>query len=532
MTLRVAEALALAVIAAPLGAAAQNAYAASAMWSSAGNGPGDTRAATSESIINTSNVGKLTPLWSLTTTGEVPDTPTIEGDAAYVVDAGGSVYRLDAKTGAIAWHIKLASVSGNAMSNARTSPAIAPDTILIGDQASATVYALNKSDGTLAWRTKLDTARGAIITSSPVVVGTRVIVGVASGQEELAAAIKGFVPDFRGSVAALDLATGKVLWQTYTVPNGFTGAAVWASNLAVDTKRNAVYATTGDNYTVPASVAACQAKARDGAAQDRCLPAGDHIDSVMSLDLASGAVNWARRMTTLDTWTVSCLPSSHAPATPCPQPAGLDYDFGSGANLFSTSGSGPARDLVGAGQKSGIYWALDRDTGATVWATQVNPGGTRGGIQWGSAVGERRIFIAASNSNYVWSSIMGTNKLTDGGFWSALDLNTGKILWQTATDAKQPLPATHASRSIKPPAGATARTEGAVSLANGVMFGSDEAGNFVALNAATGEKLWNFAAGGAAVDAPSIVNGVVYWGDGYGDIGRTTNKLYAFGLPK
>ncbi len=504
----------------------------SADWTSAGNGPSNTRAAPTEHIIGRANVASLTPLWTLKTTGDVPDTPTIEGSAAYVTDNGGSIWRLDAGTGAVVWHVKLPAISGNAMSTARTSPAIGPATILIGDQASATVYAIDKTNGELVWRTKLDTARGAIITSSPVIVGGRVIVGVASNQEELAATVKGFVPDFRGSVAALDLATGKMLWQTYTVPMGFSGGAVWGSNLAVDRSRHAVFAGTGDNYSVPAAVAACQTTAPDGAAQDACLPGEDHIDSVLSLDIMTGMVNWSRRMTTLDTWTVSCLASSKRAATPCPQPAGLDYDFGSAPNLFRTSAAAGSRELVGAGQKSGVYWALDRDTGTTVWATQVNPGGTRGGIQWGSAVGEGRIYVSASNSDYIYSGILGSKTITNGGFWSALNADTGAIVWQTATDARQPPSATHASRSIKPPPGAFARTEGAVSVANGVMYGSDEAGNFVGLDSATGAKLWSFAAGGAAVDAPSVVNGVLYWGDGYGDIGRAKSMLYAFGLPR
>ena len=499
-------------------------------WSSAGNGHGNTRASHMEHTLGAGTVAGLVPIWTLTTSDEVPDTPTVEGNAVYLVDAGGSVWRVDATTGAPDWRVKLPAITGNPMSAARSSPAIAPNAIIIGDQAEASVYALSKTDGSLIWRVKLDSSRGAIVTSSPVVVGGRVVVGVASNQEEIAAVSKGFVPTFRGSVVSLDLATGAIQWQTYTVPQGFTGGAVWGSNLAVDLGRHAVYAGSGDNYSVPPQVSSCQVSARNGAEQDKCLPSDDRIDSVMSLDLETGAVNWSRRMTTLDTWTVSCLPSSHAPATPCPQPQGLDYDFGSAPNLFTTTGSGTHEDLVGAGQKSGVYWAFDRDTGKLVWATQVNPGGTRGGIQWGSAVDGGRVFVAASNSNYVWSQLLGSTKLTDGGFWSALDVNTGKIEWQTPTDEPQKMPANKASRTIKPPAGALARTEGSVSVANGVMYGADASGMFVALNAATGERLWSYASGGAAVDGPSIANGMLFWGDGYGDIGPTKSKLFAFGL--
>ncbi len=501
-------------------------------WPSAGNGFANRRVNPAETTLTVATVGQLAPLWTFKASGEVPDTPTIDGTSAYAVDAGGSVYRLDVATGAIIWHVMLPSLTGNAMSNARTSPAIGASTIIIGDQAAGNVYALSKTDGSLVWRLNLDTAPGAIITSSPVIVGSRVLVGVASNQEEYAASRKGFVPSFRGSVAAIELNTGKLLWQTHTVPAGYTGGAVWGSNLAVDTTRQAVYAGTGDNYSVPAAVAACQASHQTSGGMDACLAPDDHIDSILSLDLSTGGVNWSRRMTVLDTWTVSCLPSAHAPATPCPQPAGPDYDFGSAPNLFTVTSSGSTTDVVGAGQKSGIYWTLNRDTGATVWATQVNPGGTRGGIQWGSAVGGGRIYVAASHSNYVWTSIKGSKQLTDGGFWTALDASSGTVLWQTPTTAKQPPIASKSSRTEKPPAGAFARAEGAVTVAGGVMYGSDGAGNFVALDGATGAQLWTYAASGAAVDGPSVVNGVVYWGDSYGNIGRTGSKIFAFSLPK
>ena len=520
--------IALAAMAVPFGALAQpGTYQPG--WGSAGNGVANTRSTSAEHVLGAGTVAGLVPIWTLTTTGEVPDTPTVEGNAVYLADNGGSVWRVNATTGVPVWQVKLPAISGNMKSFARTSPAIAPSAIIIGDQGEASVYALSKTDGSLLWRTKLDRVKGAIITSSPIIVGNRVVMGVASMQEELASVIKGFVPTFRGSVASLDLATGAVQWQTYTVPVGFSGGAVWGSNVAVDTSRKAVYFGTGDNYSVPPAVAACQVKARNGAEQDKCLPGGDRIDSVISLNLDTGALNWSRRMTTLDTWTVSCLSTVKKAATPCPQPQGLDYDFGSAPNLFSTAGSAP-HDLVGAGQKSGVYWAFDRDTGKLVWATQVNPGGTRGGIQWGSAVDGGRVFVAASNANYTFSQIMGSSTITNGGFWSALDVNTGKIEWQTPTTEKQKPLGNKASRTIPPPPGALARTEGSVSAANGVMYAADASGLFVALDEASGARLWSYDAGGAAVDGPSIVSGMLFWGDGYADIGPTSKKIYAFGL--
>jgi outer membrane protein assembly factor BamB len=85
----------------------------------------------------------------------------------------------------------------------------------------------------------------------------------------------------------------------------------------------------------------------------------------------------------------------------------------------------------------------------------------------------------------------------DYGSWAALDVKTGRVIWQVA----DPTPGT-----IDP---------GAVSVANGVMYAGSYSGAMYALNAATGAVLFGLASGGSVIDAPSIVNGTVFWGSGY-----------------
>src|SRR5262249_20606866 len=137
------------------------------------------------------------------------------------------------------------------------------DGLIFGTQNGAWVASISKIDGSLIWKTKLDSHPFALVTQSPVVVGDRVYVGVASSEENYATFIP-FYPccNSRGSVAALDVNTGQVIWQTYTIPDnrlaaGFSGAGVWGSTVAVDTKRNSIYVTTGNNYSAPASVRQC-----------------------------------------------------------------------------------------------------------------------------------------------------------------------------------------------------------------------------------------------------------------------------------
>src|SRR5262249_39434963 len=79
------------------------------------------------------------------------------------------------------------------------------------------------------------------------------------------------------------------------------------------------------------------------------------------------------------------------PVPPTPGSVDPDLDFAQGPMLLDNG-------LVGAGQKSGMFWAFKRKTGELVWNTQVVPPGITGGMQWGSANDGKRIFVASANS--------------------------------------------------------------------------------------------------------------------------------------
>jgi polyvinyl alcohol dehydrogenase (cytochrome) len=312
--------------------------------------------------------------------------------------------------------------------------------------------------------------------------------------------------------------TGQVLWKTYTVPSGYTGGAVWGSTPAVDHSRGSLYIGTGNNYSMPQSVQDCVANAgSDPSAVQACISPDDHFDSVMALDLNTGAIKWAKAALPYDAFTGACIFG----LSTCPSPAGPDYDFGQGPMLFTVkSANGTPRDLVGAGQKSGQFWAFDPDSGAVVWETQVGPGGTLGGLEWGSATDGSRIYVAVSNTNHAsWTLVNNgqpTNTTVTGGFWSALDAATGEILWQTAD-----------------PNGAV--DTGPVTGANGVAYACsmDPTGIMYAMDAASGNILWQFTSGGSCDSGAAVANGMIFWGSGYSNLnlGTGNNQLYAFQVP-
>ena len=484
-------------------------------WQSAGQNLSNTRAQPNERNISPSSVKNLKVKWAFATGGDVSATPTVSGDVVYVPDWAGNLFAIQKDTGREIWHHQISEYDGAAGAIARVSPLVTEGEIVIGDNvtgAGASVIAVDKSSGTLKWATKVEAHPAAIITGSPVIFRDVIYVGVSSSEEGLAAQAGYDCCTFRGSMVALNARTGKIIWKTYSVPDNhgtasaYSGGAIWQPP-AIDPGRGVLYVGTGNNYTVPAGVEACEtiALADGNPDSNACTPADDHFDSVMALELETGRIRWAKKMKSYDTWTVAC--SAPRPGVNCPSPAGPDYDFGgSGPNLMG--------DVVGFGQKSGIYWALSADSGRILWSTMVGPGSALGGIEWGTASDEKRIYVPIANNGKVAYTLAPAGPTITWGSWAALNARTGKIEWQVAD-----------------PTSGTIDT-GAASVANGVVFVGSYSGTMYALDGESGSVLWSFASGGTVVDGPSIADGVVYWGSGYGrfNLGTGNNKLYAFEL--
>jgi polyvinyl alcohol dehydrogenase (cytochrome) len=500
------------------------AAAGNSQWPSAGHDLSNTHYNSSESKIGVSNAASLNTAWAFTTGGDISAIPAADGTTVYVPDWAGNLYAVDQKTGNMVWSHKISDYTGIAGDYARATPAIVGNMLIIGDQggakfAGARLIAVSKKDGSPIWVSQVESYPAAIITQSAVVdAGGKnkfpvVYVGTASLDEFYAAFIPNYELAFRGSIMAVNGNTGQVLWKTYVIPDGYTGGAVWGSTPAVDHSRGSLFISTGNNYSMPDDVQNCVANAGDNNDAVRaCISPDDHFDSLMALDLNTGAIKWATSALPFDAWTVACIFG----APNCPQPAGPDYDFGQGPMLFTVKGAkGMPRDLVGAGQKSGQFWALDPDSGAVVWETQVGPGGTLGGLEWGSATDGNRIYVAETNTNQTpWTLLNGTT--VTSGFWAALDAATGEVLWQTAD-----------------PNGAI--DTGPVTGANGVVYACsmDPNGNMYAMDGATGSILKDFSSGGSCNSGAAITNGMVFWGSGYSNLGLGTpnNQLYAFQLP-
>jgi polyvinyl alcohol dehydrogenase (cytochrome) len=503
------------------------------LWLSAGHDRHNTRYQKSETTISPDNVGDLEVKWVFTTGGDVSATPAVDGEYVYAPDWAGNLFKIDRETGASVWSRMIGDYTGVDGDFSRATPAIHGNKLILGNQGGrsfqgATLLALDKETGDLLWSTKLEDHPASIVTQSAIVFGNRVYVGVSSLEELFAVDPNYPCCSFRGSLVALDVNSGEIVWKKYMAPRtvgdptaDYSGNSVWGSTPVIDTVRNSVYVTTGNNYTVPQAVLDCvAANEGDPDAVEACIALDNHFDSVVAMDLDTGEVKWNTRALPFDAWTVACL---FGPEENCTSPAGPDLDFGEGPALFTVHDGGKPRQLLGAGQKSGQYWALNPDNGVVEWVTKAGPGGVLGGLIWGSAVDGERVYVANGNAGFApWTLIGGA---MDGvtihyGFWSAMDAATGEILWQTP----DPIPGNV--------------NQGAVTAANGVVYACslDVDGNMYAMDAATGEVLWSFTSGGSCNAGAAVVEGTVYWGSGYaslaGFLGSTgNNKLFAFELP-
>ncbi|WP_158258553.1 outer membrane protein assembly factor BamB family protein [Rhodopila globiformis] len=490
--------------------------ATAADWPMISHDPSGNHSQPDETAISAANVSRLAPHWVLTVAGIVTATPAVVNGAVYFPDSGGKFWKVDARTGRVAWSVSVAELTGGGKASSRTSPAYADGMVFIGANAGAQLIAVDAGTGRKRWMTQLDTHPSALLTGSPVVVGDRIYMPVSSN-EQMAAAKPGYACcTFRGSLVALDIHTGKIVWKTYTMPDnggragGFSGGAALAIP-AVDAEKGIIWFATDHQYTQPESVVACLA----GAADDwkpGCYPPDARFNSLVALDLATGQPKWSFRGSGADVYRFACgtLPqpwdalakdyTGAGPARYCP-PAGdfLDWSFATGSpQLFRATAGGKPRDLVGVGEKSGIYWVFDALTGEPVWHTLIGPYSEPGGITWGAAYDGNRIYVTLANVDHT-PYRLASGRIAEGGFWTALDPATGKVVWQTAE-----------------PKGALVYA--APVVANGVLYVSSlekgEGKQLYALDPATGAILWQFSTGGSVMAHPAVADGMVFWGSG------------------
>ncbi len=126
---------------------------------------------------------------------------------------------------------------------------------------------------------------------------------------------------------------------------------------------------------MPSDIEQCETnrlKQKNPVVPDPCIKPDDHSESILALDLDNGTIIWSHHLGAYDTWNVYCALVKQ-PSPNCPPIPGPDADFGEAPLLHTILDDnvhpGSTKDVVIAGQKNGIVWALDHDDGHIVWAT-------------------------------------------------------------------------------------------------------------------------------------------------------------------
>lgn len=439
--------------------------------------------------------------------------PTVVGGRVFAASTTGQVFALDAASGCTLWTVEVGAPVRSAVVVGKGPDGEGPRAIAYFGDIAAVIHAVDAETGKELWKRKLDEHPLARVTGSPVLGAGRLYVPVSSFEEGAASSPDYPCCTFRGSVAALDPISGKLLWQTYTVAkeprpyprkglkvpgNGPAGAAVWNAP-TIDEKRGVLYVGVGNSYT------------------DIDIPTSD---GVVAMDLVTGKVRWARQLRPKDNWATGCVYDG-----PCPEKPGPDYDIAVSV-IRAPLASG--KEVVVAGQKSGAVFGLDPDAkGKVLWRAKLGGGGLFGGIEWGMAALGPVVFAPISDS-------MPDQKAEPG--LGALDASSGKTIWWAPADA----PACSWGAS-----GCKAARSQAVSAIPGIVFSGSQDGHLRAHSAVDGKVVWDFdtaqevkpvnarVAAGGSLDAggPVIVDGVVYVNSGYGQFfGRGGNVLLALSV--
>jgi polyvinyl alcohol dehydrogenase (cytochrome) len=494
----------------------------SALWNGWGRDLDNTRYQP-EPAIRASDVAKLALKFAFGyQRGTEFGQPTVADGRVFVTSNAGRIYSLDSKTGCTYWTYDAAAGSRTAIvigelargrivalpkklkrTLAHLDVIKAPSAAFFGDD-SGSVYALDAQKGTLLWKTQIDTHPSARIVGAPVVYNERLYVAVSSIEESVAADPSRSCCTFRGSVVALDIASGRTVWKSYTVLEepvptrknsagiqefGPAGAAI-SSAPTIDVKRNVLYVSTGNSAT--------------GLEQSL-------TDAVVCFELVDGRLRWVKQLSRVD--------------------AGAMGSGFTSSPVLRTLATG--NQVLLAGQKSGVVYGLNPDHGGEVlWQTRAaGPAGSaaagaagagvggNGGIAWGMAADHRNLYVALSGLLAQPANPLGS--------LTALDVTTGAVRWHT------PSPTPACAWKERPCSHAQSQ---AVTVMPGSAFSGSMDGHLRAYSTIDGKILWDFdtakdfqtgngiKASGGPLDhgGATIVNGIVYVNSG--------NALLAFSV--
>ena len=488
------------------------------------------------SSITPANVGQLRPAWSAPVPGETvsESTPLVVDGVIYGTSGGSprTVTAMDARTGRQIWRF----VRPQKVRNPGETDVVNRGVAILGHRLfvgtnDAALLCIDARTGRLLWEVQVaDTMEGFNITSPPLIVKDKIIVGHAGGEYAL-----------RGFLDAYDV-MGKHLWRFYTIPApGEFGNDTWKGDSwktggggtwltgTYDPELNTVYWPIGN----PAAMT------------DRSVRGdGDNLftDSVVALDPDTGQRKWHYQFTPND---------------------GHDWDSTEDMVLVDRVWHGRQRKLLLHADRNGHFYVLDRITGEFLaatpfihqtWNSGFDSKGRPKPIPGSNSSPEGSFLVyptpggATNFGAPSYSPITGLFYLEyseAGAVYVSAPQVPAKGREYLGEGPARPLPprgpkdpAPNAGvKALDPETGMTvwdfklfqgSLANGVLATAGGVVFASSRDGNLIALDAKTGKYLWHYQTSGnhAASPVSYAINGRQY-------VALTAgNVLYSFALPE
>jgi alcohol dehydrogenase (cytochrome c) len=485
--------------------------------------------------ITIANVSGLQAQWSLQLPGtsNLETEPLVLDGIMYTSGQPGTIVALDAKTGRQIWRFTRQRKvrNPNEINPFNRGVALLGNRVFAGTLDAALV-AIDARTGSLLWETQVaDSMLGYSITSSPLIVKDKVIVGVSGG--EFGA---------RGFLDAYDAATGKRVWRWNSIPApGEFGNDTWAGDSwktgagpmwltgSYDPALNTLYWTVGN----------------PGAQVDRSVRGnGDNLftDSVVALDPDTGRRKWHFQFTPND---------------------GHDWDSAQDVVLVDREWHGEQRKLLLHADRNAMFYVLDRTNGKFLfgapfvyqnWNTGLDTNGRPIGVAGWNSSPEGSFFVYPSLGGGTNFQAPSYSPLTG---WLYLEyaesgqqvvsapapyepgrqyIGRGRGATVATPRPADPQPSAGV-KAIDPENGKTvwdfklfqsSLTNGVLATGGGVLFASSRDGNLIALDARTGKSLWRYQTGATMSASPMsfAVDGRQYVAVASGD------AIYCFALPQ
>ncbi len=218
-----------------------------------------------ENVLSPSNVSGLDLDWSHATASSIYSSPAVARGIVYVGSQAGTVYALNASTGAMMWSYPTGS-------SVYSSPAVANGVVYVGSE-DGNVHALNASTGAFLW----SHATGAMTLSSPAVAN-----GVV------------YVESSDGNLYALNASSGAVMWSSPTAGSGLSSPAVANGVVYVGSQDGSVYALSASTGTYLWSFSTGDSVYASPAVVSGVVYAGSHGGTVYALNASNGAFKWSQ----------------------------------------------------------------------------------------------------------------------------------------------------------------------------------------------------------------------------------------------